>query len=171
MQHWPNRPPLPQPNGRATPKPKPTTSTGPRAGDLRQAKVYFIEANGDVYLELADISPDELMGYIPVARLGNKQYQEGQAASVRIVALQDRGGEKVAECEPTGVSELQGIVKWFDEQKGYGFIKPDGGGKDVYVHKNRLIGVTRLREGERVLFKIGKGMKGPEAQDVRLLEE
>lgn len=165
------QPPTTSPTQRpATPKPKPTTPTGPQVGDLRQAKVYFIEANGDVYLELIGIAPDELMGHIPVARLGNKQYQEGQAASVRIVALQDRGGEKVAECEPTGVSELQGIVKWFDEQKGYGFITPDGGGKDVYVHKNRLIGVTRLRERERVLFKIGKGMKGPEAQDVRLLE-
>lgn len=154
-----------------TPKTKPTMPTGPQVGDLRQAKVYFIEANGDVYLELAGISPDELMGYIPAARLGNKQYQEGQAASVRIVAFQDREGEKVAECEPAGASDLQGTVKWFDEQKGYGFITPDAGGKDVYVHKNRLVGVMRLREGERVLFKIGKGLKGPEAQDVRLLEE
>lgn len=151
--------------------PKPVTPSGPQIGDLLQARVYSIESNGDVYLELVGIPSDEMMGYIPVAQLGNKQYREGQAASVRIVAFQDRGGEKVVECEPAGVSDLQGTVEWFDEHKGYGFIKPDSGGKNVYVHKNRLVGVTRLREGERVVFRIGKGMKGPEAQNVRLLTE
>lgn len=149
-------------------KPKPAALTGPQIGNLLQAKVYFIESNGDVYLELSGISPDKMMGYIPAARLGNKQYQEGQSASVMVLAVQDKGGEKVAECEPTGISDLQGTVKWFDEHKGYGFIVPDSGDRDVYVHKNRLVGAQTLREGERVLFKIGKGMKGPEAQDVRL---
>ncbi len=150
---------------------KPVTPAGPQVGDLLQARVYDVESNGDVYLELTGISADEMMGYIPAARLGNKQYREGQAASVRIVAFQDKGGEKVAECEPTGVSDLQGTVKWFDEHKGYGFIKPDNGDKNVYVHKSRLVGVARLREGERVVFRVGKGMKGPEAQNVRLQME
>lgn len=153
------------------PKPKPAIPSSPQVGDLYQANVYFIESKGDVYLELVGISPDEMMGYIPAGKLGNKRYQEGQAASVRIVAFQDKQGEKVAECEPVGISRLQGTVKRFDEYKGYGFIRPDGGEADVYVHKKRLVGITRLREGERVSFKIGKGMKGPEAQDVRLEEK
>lgn len=151
-------------------KPKPAIKSDPQPGDLLQAKVYFVESNGDVYLELAGISSDRMMGYIPANRLGNRQYQEGQAASVMVLAVQDRGGEMVLECEPTGVSDLQGTVKWFDENRGYGVIVPANGKKDVYVHKSRLVGVQRLREGERVLFKIGKGMNGPEAQDVRLVD-
>jgi len=65
-------------------------------------------------------------------------------------------------------SEVSGRVKWFNEQKGYGFIEPDGGGKDVFVHKNQLVGIRTLREDDRVTFKIGKTMKGTEAQGVHL---
>ncbi|GIK55644.1 MAG: TIGR03986 family CRISPR-associated RAMP protein [Chloroflexi bacterium] len=160
----------PRPQSVQPTKPKPAAKSDPQPGDLLQAKVYFLESNGDVYLELAGISPDRMMGYIPANRLGSKQYQEGQAAAVMVLAVQNRGGEMVLECEPTGVSDLQGTVKWFDEHRGYGFIVPDSGERDVYVHKSRLAGVQRLREGERVLFKIGKGMKGLEAQDVRLVD-
>ena len=157
-----------QPQRAKSKPPKPVTKTGPQLGDLLQAKVYFMESNGDVYLELAGISPDKMMGYIPVHRLGNKQYQEGQAASVMVLAVHDRDGEKLLECEPAGVSDLHGEVKWFNENKGYGFITPDNSQKDVYVHKTRLVGIQTLREGDKVIFKIGQGMKGPEAQDVRL---
>lgn len=151
-------------------QPKPKKSTAPQVGDLLQTTVYFIEGNGDIYLEISGISSDEMMGVIPAAHLGGKRYKEGQSASVRILSIQDRNGEKLLKCEPTGVADLHGEVKWFNENRGYGFIKLDGGGGDVYVHKTRLSGISLLREGERVVFKIGKGMKGPEAKDVRLEE-
>jgi CspA family cold shock protein len=61
-----------------------------------------------------------------------------------------------------------GVVKWFSEDKGYGFITPDGGGKDVFVHSNSIKGTGRqnLQEGQRVEFEIIQGPKGPQAENV-----
>lgn len=61
-----------------------------------------------------------------------------------------------------------GIVKWFSAQKGFGFILPDGGDKDLFVHRSSILTESRiLKEGERVEFEIGQGRKGPEAQKVK----
>jgi CspA family cold shock protein len=62
-----------------------------------------------------------------------------------------------------------GVVKWFSEDKGYGFITPDGGGKDVFVHSNSIKGTGRqkLQEGQRVEFEITQGDKGLQAANVR----
>ena len=62
-----------------------------------------------------------------------------------------------------------GVVKWFNVQRGYGFITPDGGGKDVFVHSTGIRGGVDpgLREGERVEFNVVEGPKGPQAEDVR----
>jgi cold shock protein len=63
-----------------------------------------------------------------------------------------------------------GVVKWFNESRGYGFITPDEGGKDVYVHSTAIKGPGRqnLQEGQRVEFEIGEGPKGPQAANVRI---
>ncbi|MFC3961222.1 MULTISPECIES: cold-shock protein [Nocardia] len=65
----------------------------------------------------------------------------------------------------------QGIVKWFNSEKGFGFIAQDGGGPDVFVHYSAVSGsgFRSLDEGQRVEFEIGQGQKGPQAQDVRLV--
>ena len=62
-----------------------------------------------------------------------------------------------------------GTVKWFNEQKGYGFIVPDNGGNDLFVHYSNIDaeGVRSLEEGQKVEFEIGQGRKGPEATKVR----
>jgi cold shock CspA family protein len=61
-----------------------------------------------------------------------------------------------------------GQVKFFREDKGFGFIAPEGGGKDVFVHKSQLSGgLTSLSSGQRVTYEVGQGRKGPEARDVR----
>ncbi len=62
-----------------------------------------------------------------------------------------------------------GVVKWFNDQRGYGFITPDEGGKDVFVHSSGIQGMGQgsLREGQRVEFEIIQGEKGPQASNVR----
>ena len=59
----------------------------------------------------------------------------------------------------------QGTVKWFNSDKGFGFIAPDGGAKDVFVHHSALQGdgYRSLKENQRVEFEIGQGPKGPQA--------
>ena len=62
-----------------------------------------------------------------------------------------------------------GVVKWFSEGKGYGFITPDvGGGGDLFVHATGIKGAERqsLKEGKRVEFEIIQGPKGPQAENV-----
>ena len=61
-----------------------------------------------------------------------------------------------------------GTVKWFNDSKGYGFIAPEGGGKDLFVHHSSIVGdgFKSLTEGARVEFEQREGEKGPEATNV-----
>lgn len=61
-----------------------------------------------------------------------------------------------------------GTVKWFDATKGFGFISPEDGGKDVFVHHSSINGdgYKTLAEGQRVSFEVQQGEKGPAAVDV-----
>ena len=61
-----------------------------------------------------------------------------------------------------------GTVKFFNTEKGFGFITPDGGGKDVFVHANDTGGVV-LKEGNKVEFDVVQGKKGPQASGVRVI--
>ncbi len=69
---------------------------------------------------------------------------------------------------PSG-PEQQGTVKWYNVSKGFGFIAPEDGGKDVFVHASALrrAGLTELAEGQRVTMQIIQGQKGPEAASIR----
>lgn len=64
-----------------------------------------------------------------------------------------------------------GTCKWFNSEKGYGFISPDGNGPDVFVHFSALAGegFRNLNESDRVEFETTSGAKGPQAADVRVL--
>ena len=64
----------------------------------------------------------------------------------------------------------QGTVKWFNAEKGFGFITVDEGGQDVFVHYSAIdmTGYKVLEEGQAVVFEIGTGPKGPQAESVRL---
>jgi CspA family cold shock protein len=62
-----------------------------------------------------------------------------------------------------------GTVKWFDAEKGYGFITPEDGSKDLFVHHSEIQadGYAKLEDGEKVEFEVGSGPKGPCATQVK----
>lgn len=71
---------------------------------------------------------------------------------------------------PAQADGADGTVSWFDEDKGFGFVVPDAGGGDVFVHVRALGGgLSALSEGDRVTFDVVDGDRGPQARDVRLV--
>jgi cold shock protein len=64
-----------------------------------------------------------------------------------------------------------GTVKWFSDEKGYGFVTPDDGGKDLFVHHSAIAdnGFRSLSEGAKVSYDTEQGQKGPAAANVRVL--
>ena len=65
----------------------------------------------------------------------------------------------------------QGIVKWFNDAKGFGFITPDDGSKDLFAHFSEIQagGFKSLAEGQRVEFSVKEGAKGPQAVEIRAI--
>ena len=70
------------------------------------------------------------------------------------------------------MERLTGRVKWFNSQKGYGFIVPDNGGKELFVHFSAIesAGYKTLKEGQRVEFEIEQSDKGDKAVNVKVIE-
>jgi len=71
------------------------------------------------------------------------------------------------------MAKQTGTVEFFKDDKGYGFIRPDGGGKDVFVHHSviQMDGFKSLKRGDRVEFEITDDPKGPRASDVRRVDD
>jgi len=66
------------------------------------------------------------------------------------------------------MSKQKGTVKWFNDSKGYGFITPEDGSKDLFVHHTSILqeGFKSLEEGQKVEYNVTQGEKGPSATDV-----
>jgi cold shock CspA family protein len=62
-----------------------------------------------------------------------------------------------------------GTVKWFNDSKGFGFITPDDGGKDLFAHHSaiQMQGFKSLKEGQKVSFEVVQGQKGPAASNIK----
>ena len=69
------------------------------------------------------------------------------------------------------MSKLTGTVKWFNAEKGFGFISQDGGGDDVFVHFRAIVseGYKTLNEGQKVSYEVERGQKGLQATNVEAL--
>jgi len=86
--------------------------------------------------------------------------------------VQRPGIGKTAGPDPPARNEnsmAQGTVKWFNAEKGFGFIAQDGGGADVFCHYSAIVsdGYKSLDEGQQVEFDVTQGQKGPQAENVR----
>jgi CspA family cold shock protein len=100
-----------------------------------------------------------------------------RSADVAHDAIKSRGGPFLLSLLKSGLelfqrrlNAMEGKVKWFNEQKGFGFIEKDGGG-DVFVHHSAIQGdgFKTLQEGQRVSFDVQQGPKGPAAANVKPL--
>jgi cold shock protein len=89
-----------------------------------------------------------------------------EAISVDVKEVRKREAQRAHAKEKIVAS---GTVKWFNDSKGFGFIEPEEGGDDLFVHHSNIAGdgFKSLQEGARVEYEAGQGKKGPEATNVR----
>ncbi len=154
-----------------------------------EAKVkWFNAAKGFGFVTLSDGSPDAFLPMAVLRRAGYEDVREGASIScevgtgakgplvVTVLNLDNStatpagmGGARSGAARPA--QTLEGAVKWFEPDKGYGFIAPDGGGKDVFIHVTALrrSGVNLLGPGQRVRVDVVDGRKGLEADKVTLI--
>src|ERR1700730_6162186 len=88
---------------------------------------------------------------------------------LRMGALRRRGARRVRVLiAPKGSGMAQGTVKWFNADKGFGFIEQDGGGADVFAHFSNIAaqGFRELQEGQKVSCDAPQGQKGPQAENI-----
>ena len=135
----------------------------------------------DVSLRLLYLIFDRLLGWLTLlGRASSSKDVElwklghlGPTLAVQFAKARrsDQAGSGGTISRPTrqGGQMPEGTVKWFNGEKGYGFITPDAGGKDVFVHYSAIAGsgFKSLEEGQRVSFETSQGQKGPQADNVR----
>ena len=153
-----------------------------------EAKVkWFNASKGFGFVTLADGSQDAFLPMAILRRAGYDDVREGSSITFEIsagakgplvtnilnidtsTAVAPSGGPDRRGSRPS--TTMEGAVKWFEAEKGYGFISPDGGGKDVFIHITALrrSGVNTLGPGQRVRVDVVDGKKGLEADRITLI--
>lgn len=162
----------------------------PAAANPVEAQVkWFNASKGFGFVKASDGTE----AYLPLRVLeaaGSREVADGARLKVTLEAT--RKGHQVAqvleiiEASPTPTpasaaetssfrpserDETAGTVKWYNREKGFGFIAPETGGKDVFVHASALSrsGLSELADGQKVIFEQGQGKKGAEVQSLRLV--
>jgi cold shock protein len=147
---------------------------------------WFNASKGFGFVTLSDGSQDAFLPMAILRRAGYEDVREGASITCEVsdgakgplvttvvnidnstaVALLGTGAADRHGPRPS--QTVEGAVKWFEPEKGYGFISPDGGGKDVFIHITALrrSGVTALAPGQRVKVEVVEGKKGLEADRI-----
>ena len=149
------------------------------------AKVkWFNATKGFGFVTLSDGSPDAFLPMAVLRRAGYDDVPEGASITCEVGAGAkgplvmavlnidtSTAGHSGDRRGPRQATTLEGAVKWFEPDKGYGFIAPDGGGKDIFIHVTALrrSGVPALSQGQRVRVDVVDGKKGLEADRIVLL--
>jgi cold shock protein len=156
-----------------------------------EAKVkWFNASKGFGFVTLSDGSQDAFLPMAILRRAGYEDVREGASITCEVSAgakgplvttvlnvdnstavTPQSGGGGLDRYGPRPSQTMEGAVKWFEAEKGYGFISPDGGGKDVFIHITALrrSGVTALDPGQRVRVEVVDGKKGLEADRITLI--
>jgi len=165
----------------------------PQSGRRAEGQVkWFNAAKGFGFVTFADGSQDAFLPMAILRRAGYDDVREGATITCEVgagakgplvlsvlnidmstaVAGGTSGGPRSRPAGGGGpATTLEGAVKWFEPEKGYGFISPDGGGKDIFIHVTALrrSGVNALEPGQRVRVDVVDGRKGLEADRITLI--
>jgi CspA family cold shock protein len=148
---------------------------------------WFNPSKGFGFVTLSDGTQDAFLPMATLRRAGYEDVREGALITCEIgagakgplvtavlnvdtrTALSPQLGG--ADRPPRPSTPLEGAVKWFEPEKGYGFISPDGGGKDVFIHITALrrSGIDTLGPGQRVRVDVVDGKKGLEADRITVM--
>ena len=149
---------------------------------------WFNLSKGFGFVAPADNTPDAFMHVSVLTRAGLQQIAEGTKLLVQIgngpkgrqilqiISVLGQGKIPAApalhqQTASGPTEEMTGVVKWFKPEKGFGFVAPDDGGKDVFVHKSVVsrLGLSTLETGQKVKMNIHTASKGREAVSIDLI--
>jgi len=169
-----------------------------QASEAVEATVKWFNADKGFGFVVVANGPDAFLPARALEAAGHKSLHDGTRIKVRI--SQGQKGPQVAEVVEVDAStarvpsraerrpsprpssqrpgagpteECLGSVKWYNAEKGFGFVAPDSGGRDVFLHATTLRRgrLNELAEGQRVRMQIGQGQKGPETRSIELLDD